>query len=183
VLVHGAQMPRAEELAQALADLARRNALELSDARWNYDVDRLASTAGRVLARPPTAQPPADAPVEDDSRARLAMPGRPGRHRLLAIAASVLAALIGLVAVLLATGGDDDGASQTRLLDFIPGSVQEGCERLHGGDFWMKNHGAVEQQYCKRSRAASRAETSPTGYFPAPAKHKNSSRRTTRTRS
>jgi hypothetical protein len=39
VLVHGAQMPSAEELAPALADLARRNALELSDARWNYDVD------------------------------------------------------------------------------------------------------------------------------------------------
>jgi TIR domain len=62
VLVHGAQMPSAEELPPALADLARRNALELSDARWNYDVDRLASTAERVLARPPTAQPPTDAP-------------------------------------------------------------------------------------------------------------------------
>ena len=63
VLVHGAQMPSAEELPPALADLARRNALELSEARWNYDVDRLASTAERVLAGPPAAPPPTDAPV------------------------------------------------------------------------------------------------------------------------
>jgi TIR domain len=145
VLVQGAQMPSAEELPPALADLARRNALELSDVRWKYDVDRLASTAERVLARPPTAQPPTDAPVQDDSRARPAMPGRLRRHRRLAIAAS----LIGLVAVIVASGGGDDGASEARLVDFIPDSVQEGCERVHGEAFWMKSKGAVEQQDCK----------------------------------
>jgi hypothetical protein len=55
VLVQGARMPTAEELPPSLANLARRNALELSDARWRYDADRLMSTAERVLgvrARP-----------------------------------------------------------------------------------------------------------------------------------
>jgi hypothetical protein len=42
VLVQGAQMPTAEELPETLDDFAHRNAVELSDARWDYDVGRLA---------------------------------------------------------------------------------------------------------------------------------------------
>ncbi|HXO30171.1 MAG TPA: toll/interleukin-1 receptor domain-containing protein, partial [Thermoanaerobaculia bacterium] len=49
VLVQGASMPRAEELPEDLAKLARRNAIELSDARWAYDVDRLIKTIEEVL--------------------------------------------------------------------------------------------------------------------------------------
>jgi hypothetical protein len=64
VLVQGAAMPTAEELPRALADLARRNALELSDARWRFDVDRLAGAAERVLDRA------GDAPVEEDRPTR-----------------------------------------------------------------------------------------------------------------
>ena len=41
VLVQGAQMPSAEELPETLDDFAHRNAVELSDARWDYDVGRL----------------------------------------------------------------------------------------------------------------------------------------------
>jgi hypothetical protein len=40
-LVHGARMPRREDLPPELQPLARRNALELSDGRWAYDVGRL----------------------------------------------------------------------------------------------------------------------------------------------
>jgi hypothetical protein len=60
----------------------------------------------------------------------------------------VLAALIGLVAVIVASGGGggDGGASETRLLDSIPDSVQKNCEQP--GNSWMKRHGAVEQQKC-----------------------------------
>jgi hypothetical protein len=46
VLIGGAAMPRAEELPEALADLARRNAITVSDERWSFDVERLA----KVLA-------------------------------------------------------------------------------------------------------------------------------------
>ncbi|HEY6320333.1 MAG TPA: toll/interleukin-1 receptor domain-containing protein [Thermoanaerobaculia bacterium] len=49
VLVQRASMPRAEELPPDLVKLARRNAIELSDARWAYDVDRLIRTIEEVL--------------------------------------------------------------------------------------------------------------------------------------
>jgi TIR domain len=42
-LVQGAEMPSAEELPETLDDFAHRNAVELSDARWAYDVSRLAA--------------------------------------------------------------------------------------------------------------------------------------------
>jgi TIR domain len=41
VLVQGAVMPRLDELPEDLSRLARRNAFELSDSRWEYDVGRL----------------------------------------------------------------------------------------------------------------------------------------------
>lgn len=43
VLVQGAAMPSPEQLPETMSALARRNALELSDGRWSFDVDRLVS--------------------------------------------------------------------------------------------------------------------------------------------
>ncbi|HEY6144942.1 MAG TPA: toll/interleukin-1 receptor domain-containing protein [Solirubrobacterales bacterium] len=48
-LVGGARMPRREELPAELQGLARRNALELSEGRWAYDVGRLVETLDEVL--------------------------------------------------------------------------------------------------------------------------------------
>jgi hypothetical protein len=42
VLVGGAALPSAEELPEDLQGLLRRNACELSDSRWDYDVQQLA---------------------------------------------------------------------------------------------------------------------------------------------
>jgi hypothetical protein len=42
VLIGNAAMPRPEELPEPLKDLAKRNALTVSDERWNFDVERLA---------------------------------------------------------------------------------------------------------------------------------------------
>lgn len=50
VLVQGARMPGPNHLPEPLAGLSRRNAIELSDTRWQYDVDRLTTTLRRVLA-------------------------------------------------------------------------------------------------------------------------------------
>jgi hypothetical protein len=47
-LVQGAEMPSSDALPGGLARLARRNALELSDGRWRYDVDRLVQLLERV---------------------------------------------------------------------------------------------------------------------------------------
>lgn len=68
VLVEGAAMPRADELPPDLAKLARRNAIELSDARWAYDVDRLLRTIEEVLGEQgspggPAAAPPSATPA------------------------------------------------------------------------------------------------------------------------
>lgn len=49
VLVEGATMPRAEELPESIQKLARINALELSDSRWDYDVQRLIQRLETVL--------------------------------------------------------------------------------------------------------------------------------------
>jgi hypothetical protein len=47
-LVQGAEMPGSDALPGGLSRLARRNALELSDGRWRYDVDRLVQLLERV---------------------------------------------------------------------------------------------------------------------------------------
>lgn len=63
VLLGGAPMPTAASLPSRLRALAARNALELSDSRWTYDLDRLlaAIDATTVLRRraagPATAGP------------------------------------------------------------------------------------------------------------------------------
>ncbi len=46
VLVGGADMPRKDQLPGPLADLAVRKAIEISDDRFNHDVDRLVEAVG-----------------------------------------------------------------------------------------------------------------------------------------
>ena len=48
VLVQSATMPTSEELPPSLAPFARRNAIELRDNSWRYDVGRLIETIQRV---------------------------------------------------------------------------------------------------------------------------------------
>lgn len=48
VLVEGARMPAADELPAALAALVRRNALEISDTRWDYDVQQLIKVLEKI---------------------------------------------------------------------------------------------------------------------------------------
>jgi hypothetical protein len=49
ILVDGAAMPYADELPPSLAGLVRRNALELSPARFDYDTSRLLRVLDRSL--------------------------------------------------------------------------------------------------------------------------------------
>ena len=59
VLVEGAQMPEPSDLPEDLRALARRNALELTDNRWNFDVSRLVATVRQALDVPdPPPEPP-----------------------------------------------------------------------------------------------------------------------------
>jgi TIR domain len=73
VLVEGATMPSEQKLPSDIAPFARRNALELSDTRWDYDVDRLQQTLDQVVEHPPpvTAAPAATLPERSWYRAPL----------------------------------------------------------------------------------------------------------------
>lgn len=49
ILVEGARMPSHAELPGAVRDLADRNALALSDARWSHDIERLMAALEKVV--------------------------------------------------------------------------------------------------------------------------------------
>lgn len=48
-LVQGARMPTVDQVPESLRPLVRRQAVELSDGRWDYDVTRLIDVLERVL--------------------------------------------------------------------------------------------------------------------------------------
>jgi hypothetical protein len=58
VLVEGAQMPASGELPDELKSLSRRNAIELTDKRWEYDVSQLVETLRKALDVHPEPKPP-----------------------------------------------------------------------------------------------------------------------------
>jgi hypothetical protein len=51
VLVQGAPMPAAHELPPDVSMITRVNALELSDARWRHDIDRLVRAIEKLRSR------------------------------------------------------------------------------------------------------------------------------------
>src|SRR5215469_3745395 len=64
VLVHDAKMPRPEELPDNLKDLAFRNSVEITHARWNSDVQLLTEALTRYVApSAPTDTKPVHATV------------------------------------------------------------------------------------------------------------------------
>lgn len=52
ILLQGASMPQSQELPPPLSALARRQALEISDMRWEPDVNRLISVLEKHLPKP-----------------------------------------------------------------------------------------------------------------------------------
>jgi len=100
VLVGGATMPASDELPPELKALASRNAIEISDSRWDYDVGRLADalvrTAGlkdRSAAQQTTSTGPAsDVALAPNKRASLL-----GRAGLIALGG--VGAVLGLFAL------------------------------------------------------------------------------------
>jgi hypothetical protein len=107
VLVHDAKMPRPEDLPENLKDLAFRNSVEVTHARWNSDVQLLTTALSRYVA--PTAAtdtapvhatvavqlPPPTAPAQKDRSSRPS-----NTPLMLGIGAAVVLAL-GIVAFIL----------------------------------------------------------------------------------
>ena len=70
ILVGGAHMPRAAELPDSLAKLVRRQALELSPARFDFDTSRLLTVLDRTLADERTATEAASSKAAPQGTAR-----------------------------------------------------------------------------------------------------------------
>lgn len=64
VLLDGTPMPKEAELPEALRGLVWRNAIEVSNTRFNSDVDRLAQVLAKVLDGPAVASAPGVSPAE-----------------------------------------------------------------------------------------------------------------------
>lgn len=56
ILVNGASMPRKDDLPDDIRPLIRRQAIEITDTRWDYDVSRLTENLTQVLAHSPKRQ-------------------------------------------------------------------------------------------------------------------------------
>jgi hypothetical protein len=81
VRVEGAPMPTERDLVPSLYDLLEFNAAEVSDSRWDYDLDRLLSAIDETVERwrRPSAPRPADA--DDSSGMGIAPDRRAGGER------------------------------------------------------------------------------------------------------
>jgi len=133
VLVSGAQMPDRRDLPPELGAMARRNALELSDRRWQYDIGQLISTLEVLLAETtavhvapttPDVAAAAEASPEAASTGPAPSPagtggqGRAGEWlrghgRLLAGIAAL--AVVGVILAIVASGGGSGGGDLTGL--------------------------------------------------------------------
>jgi len=98
-LVQGARMPLEEELPEALRPLGRRQAVELSDQRWDYDVNRLIAVLKPVLA---AAE--ATAPRDRVRRGRRRLAQALVRHPWLVYGVGLATGLLIALAALAATG-------------------------------------------------------------------------------
>jgi TIR domain len=128
ILVDGARMPKVEELPDSLKRLVRRQALELSPSRFEFDTNRLVKVLGRTLPQPegdagddaPTAvqpSPPVAVPPPEPAVAPAAQPsptpssGSRSHNMplLLGIGAGVLVIIVLMVVLITRLGGSGDG--------------------------------------------------------------------------
>ena len=98
VLVGGASMPRSNQLPEEIRALARRQAHEIRDASWDYNVDQLVATLER---RGLQSVPPPAAPTGGQATpTQTPMPVRPRKSRKLPLMAAGLIGAVATVAVL-----------------------------------------------------------------------------------
>jgi len=63
ILVGGATMPGADQLPETMRALARRQAVDLSDSRWDYDVEQLLNRISETVGIPPRVSVPTTTPT------------------------------------------------------------------------------------------------------------------------
>lgn len=91
VLVHGAAMPRAEQLPPDLQELAFRNGVELTHARWDSDVELLAKALERYVKKPAASEVAAASRLPADTPSAAS----PSKFKFIGIAGVVAAFAVG----------------------------------------------------------------------------------------
>jgi hypothetical protein len=103
VLVDGARLPPREELPESLLGLRRRNAFELSDSRWDYDLEQLGKHLDSLLRGTsavhlkPVGPPPTPAPTPTTVATSAPAPApapEPVDHTTFAVLAAAAVALL-----------------------------------------------------------------------------------------
>jgi hypothetical protein len=105
VLVEGAPMPSPASLPEELRALSRRQAIDLSNERWNYDVGRLVLALDEILGQPIDALPK-ETPRKREPRKRIAT------TPVLIATAAVVLSLTGVVGWLATRGQDPTVATR-----------------------------------------------------------------------
>jgi TIR domain len=162
VLVSGTQMPHQRDLPEELWELAHRNALELSDRRWRYDVGQLISALEELLAEttavhvtPTTGNHAAagealpDAPPTDRAQIRTRPADRGpagewlrGRGRLFAAVGAL--AVLGVVLAIVALGGGSGGGGNP---GFEPFTGAEAFKTVDVPAGWSPRKGDVDRPF------------------------------------
>jgi hypothetical protein len=119
------------ELPPSLQPLARRQAIELRDAAWHDDVNRLIRQLEKLAAE---AKEPVPAAAD-------VAPAKPPRHRrrllLLALVVAAIIAAVAAAAVLSTSGGgkpSTDSVPQRGLLQTIPAVTRPTCHSITYGE-------------------------------------------------
>jgi hypothetical protein len=100
VLVGGAGMPRQDDLPTDLEALARRNAIEVSDTRWDYDSERLVAALERALGRA-ALRPSPPKPVSPNPGSEKEMSGKAIGSLVVLVVGFLVASGPGVVDVIL----------------------------------------------------------------------------------
>jgi TIR domain len=110
VLVAGARMPDPEDLPEGIRSLSRRNALEMSDLRWRFDLGRLMEVLETHLADATGVHPTSERPAEPEKPAP--SPSIPQLLLTGVIAAGIAGAFGRLVGQAIPTGEQSEVAAQ-----------------------------------------------------------------------
>lgn len=126
VLVAGATMPDVGKLPEDLRALARRNAIELSDTRWEYDVGRLGDTLAKVLgvSDQTASVRAASPPVKPGATGSDAPPkGRLGARSFALIGGGALVGILVLFALFSGLSGDDPDTIEGPEMSWLAGDT------------------------------------------------------------
>jgi len=171
VLVEGAVMPGTSQLPEDLEPLARRNAIELADKRWDFDVSQLVDTLRKTLGLPDCA--PASVAHSSDPMPAQKAPASKRKW--------IIGGVIGFLVVLLATldeqGGLDPGIDtggypatgmnaitpQTAVPNAALPQMQTSPAPINLTGVWRDTEGGVHQVYQQGSQLQFRGQV-PDGF-------------------